>query len=125
MARKLVILSLLLLLCCVPSIGMAAEITDQELTRLEAIFNQLESNNKTQETKLMRASELLKKSETQINLLNEKLSLAEQSISQAQNSLAKANQSLQAYEKEVKRERNKLKFERNLLLIAVGVLAFR
>jgi hypothetical protein len=104
---------------------MAHEITDQELTRLEQIFNQLEINNNEQAKKLERASELLLKSEKQINLLSEKLNLAEKSIVQTQDSLVKANQFLTQYEKEVKRERNKLKFERNLLLLAVGYLALK
>ncbi len=121
------ICTLLLLLCLLlpSSIGMAAEITDQELTRLEQIFQQLEINNNEQQQKLERASNLLTQSETQILLLNEKLRTAELSINQAQNSLQKANESLQAYEREMRKERSRLKFERNLLLIGISVLALK
>ena len=121
MIKNICILSLLLSLLWLPCAGSAAEITDQELTRLDQIFEQLESNNNEQSRKLGRASELLRKSETQINLLSEKLKQAEQSISQAQNSLVKANQSLDKYEKEV----NKIKWQRNILLIGISVFALR
>ena len=119
MIKNICILSLLLSLLWLPCTGLAAEITNQELTRLEQIFEQLEVNNNEQSQRLERASSLLQTSETQINLLNEKLKQAEQSINQAQNSLAKANQSLNRYEKEV----NKIKWQRNICLWAAVVLA--
>lgn len=103
------------LLAFSPGICSAATIMDQELDRLEVIFNQLESNNKTQDEKLARASELLQKSEAQINLLNEKLTKAEQSINQAQNSLEKVNQSFTKYEKETQKEIRGLKVQRVVL----------
>lgn len=120
MIRKLLLsfVFLLLLLVYSPGISYAAEyqITEQELTRLEQIFQTLENNNNKQAEQLERASNLLQKSEKQILLLNEKLMLAEQSIAQAQNSLEKANKSFKEYEKEVKRETNKLKLQRDICL---------
>ena len=121
MIKNICILSLLLSLLWLPCTGLAAEITNQELTRLEQIFDQLEQSNNEQSQRSERASSLLMKSENQINLLSVKLKQAEQSISQAQNSLAKASQSLDKYEKEV----NKIKWQRNILLIGISVFALR
>ena len=107
-------LAFLLLLALPYGICSAAEITTAELDRLEVIFNQLEQNNNEQSTKLEKASALLTKSESQINLLSEKLKQAEQSIILAQNSLEKANQSLQQLERENKSEKRRMAWQRNL-----------
>lgn len=117
MTPRLKLLSVLLLCCLLlvlPGTCSAYTITTEELTRLETIFNQLESNNNEQGKKLERASELLQKSEKQIQLLNEKLTIAEQSINQAQNSLEKVNKSFSEYERESKKEKNRLTWQRNL-----------
>lgn len=107
-------LAFLLLLALPHGICSAAEITTVELDRLEAIFDQLERNNSEQSTKLEKASALLAKSESQINLLSEKLKQAEQSIILAQNSLEKANRSLEQLGRENKSEKRRLTWQRNL-----------
>lgn len=130
---------LLLCLLLLPSTGMAAEITDQELTRLEQIFQQLGINNnrlladltesKTDLTqarlKLAEYQADLQTLQTQLTLLRKESQEAKANLLTAQSYLEKANISLKQYEKEMSRERNRLKFERNLLLIGIGVLALR
>jgi septal ring factor EnvC (AmiA/AmiB activator) len=137
---KNICMSLLLLcLLLVPSIGMAAEITDQELTRLEQIFQQLEINNnrlladltqsKTDLTQarlnLAEYQKDLATLQAQLLTLKRESQEAKSNLLTAQSYLENANQSLKQYEREMKAERNRLKFERNLLLLAVGYLALK
>lgn len=108
------------LLCffLVGGICSAAEITTDELNRLDQIFQQLEQNNNAQQEKLQRASALLLQSEKQILQLSERLTKAEQSITAAQNSLQRANESFKRYEQEVKAEIQKNKLQRDVAIVA-------
>ena len=121
-SKNMLVSLLLLFFLFAPCTGMAAEITTAELDRLDQIFEQLESNNQEQTKKLERASDLLKRSENQINLLSEKLKQAEVSLQTAQGSLELANKSLAIFEREQKAKINRLKFERNMLLLGIGYL---
>ena len=137
--KNIFISALLFLLLLVPCTGLAHEITDQELTRLDQIFGQLEINNNALLNDLSQSKQDLSQArqkleeyqkdlaelQTQLKLLRTESKEAKANLETAQSSLQKANQSLDKFVKEAKAEANKLRFERNLLFIVAGVLAFR
>lgn len=135
----------LLLLCCLlalwPGTCLAADyrITDQELTKLEQIFNQLEQSNdkllnelslsqqdlKTAKVKLEEYQKDLAVLQTQLRQLREESTKARANLQQAQISLEKANESLNKFEKEARLENNRLRTQRNLGILAAVIMAFR
>ena len=96
--RKSICILLVVCLLSLPATCFAAgyTVTNQELTRLEQIFNKLQSNS----IKLEQESQ---KQKIQLQTLNIQLTQAESSISQTQSSLARANESLQQSVREVKK----------------------
>ena len=99
-----------------PATCFAADysIQEQELTRLEQIFNKLEMNSELQ------AQELAKQ-KTQLQTLKSHLMQAENSIQATQGSLARANASLEQSAREVK----KIKAQRTTaVVVAVAGLLY-
>lgn len=84
------------------------------MTRLEQIFNKLQSNSEMQVQEL-------KKQKIQLQTLKSQLTQAENSINQAQSSLQKVNESLQQSVREVK----KIKAQRTAaVVVAVAGLLY-
>lgn len=107
---------LVLCLLSMPATCFAADysIQEQELTRLEQIFNKLEMNSELQ------AQELAKQ-KTQLQTLKSHLMQAENSIQATQGSLARANASLEQSAREVK----KIKAQRTTaVVVAVAGLLY-
>ena len=148
MGTKLLPLVLSLLLLSPVTLCSAGEyqLTEDQLTTLEANLAQLEQNSRLQndsylkveqslqdsnkqimtlQTKLTKVEALLVRSGTQITILQEKLAQAEQSTNLAETSLQTANKSLDKYEKEVKSEVRKLTWQRNVLILGLGYMATR
>lgn len=89
-------------------------VPETDLTRLEQIFNKLQSNSE------MQAQEL-KKQKIQLQTLKSQLTQAENSIQATQNSLQRANESLQQSAREVK----KIKAQRTAaVVVAVAGLLY-
>lgn len=130
MTLKNSILSLVLLSCLLwlPATGMAAEIMDTELTRLEQIFQQLAVNNEAllseltiSKQDLAQARQKLGESQQVLTMLQKQLLVlktesvtARGELEQAQNSLQSTNKSLQVYENEMRRERSRLRLQRDI-----------
>ena len=115
------------------------QITDQELTRLEQIFQQLDENNRQllselseSQTDLTQARLKLEEYQRDLAALQNQLlelkaesTAARENLLTAQDLLQKANESLQAYEREVQSEIKGLKLQRGVLILGLGYLAFR
>lgn len=125
--RKKLFCVLLSLWLLVVSSGISAaqtmEIQDNEVMRLEQIFNQLATNNEQQQNELEQSKQDLLESKRLTADLLTATKEAKISMVAAQASLEKANLSLNQYEKETKREITKLKMERNLSIL-LAVFAF-
>ena len=81
------------------------QITETQLTQLEQIFNQLETNSIQSQTELTTLK-------AQVKLLNNQLTELKKSTVQAQNSLQNANRSLEMLDKEIKAERRQAKIDK-------------
>ena len=81
------------------------QITETQLTQLEQIFNQLETNSIQSQTELTTLK-------AQVSLLNNQLAGLKLSTVQAQNSLQEANKSLEMLEQEIKQERREAQIEK-------------
>ena len=109
---------MLLVLCLLslPATCFAADysIQEQELTKLETIFDKLKSNSELQEQESQ-------KQKIQLQTLKSQLTQAENSIQATQSSLARANESLQQSAREVK----KIKAQRTAaVVVAVAGLLY-
>ena len=100
------------------------QISESELTRLEANLNQLEKNNETKQ-------QLLTEQKTQLTEANQQLEtvkielIASKSLNEAtQKSLERANQSLQQFEDEAKRKIRVKTRQRNLWIAISGGLLY-
>ena len=134
MLKRLAIL--LFLLCWLLSPGICSaqdyKITDQQLTRLEQIFNLLDSTQQEQLQSYLEQQKLndnLKQQVTDLQKFNDSL---KNSIVKTQNelnetrlSLTKVNQSFETYDKTVQSEIRSLKLQRNICLLAVAVIAVK
>ena len=99
--HTLFLLCLLVLLVFQPmtcSAEKTYQITETQLTQLEQIFNQLETNSITSQTELTTLK-------AQVTLLNSQLTELKQSTAIAKNSLQEANKSLEMLGQEIKAER--------------------
>jgi septal ring factor EnvC (AmiA/AmiB activator) len=112
---------LLLCLClaAMPTTAYAAtyQITDEQLTKLETIFNQLQIINSQLQSDLTLSKQDLMKLDKQLAQLQEELKLAKSDLAQSQLALTKANTYLATYEKQVNKEIASLKFQRNAAII--------
>lgn len=129
--------SLSLLLCCLllllPITVSAAEITNDELLKLEQTFSELRNINNvlmqdsTQSQKdLIKALSLLRESQTELKKLQEQLIVlraesqaAKEDLKKASDSLKEANQSFDQYAKEMKAKQNRLTWQRNIAIVGV------
>lgn len=96
------------------------QISETELTRLEANSNQLEKSNATKQ-------QLLTEQQTQLTEANQQLGTAQKELTaskslndQTQKSLERANQSLQQLEDEAKRKIRVKTHQRNLWIAITG-----
>lgn len=113
--RKSICILLVVCLLSLPAICFAADYNqDQELTKLEVIFDRLQSNSIKQEQEFQ-------KQKIQLQTLNSQLKQAENSIQATQNSLQRANESLQQSAREVK----KIKSQRTAaVVVAIAGLLY-
>ena len=114
--RKSICILLVLCLLLLPGTCFAADysVQEQELTRLEQIFDKLQTNSELQEQEFQ-------KQKIQLQNLKSQLIQAENSIQATQNSLARANESLQQSAREVK----KIKAQRTAaVVVAVAGLLY-
>ena len=145
MGKKITTLLLLSLLFFWPVTGWAAtyQMTEDELTRLETVFQELKSTNAIlmadstkSQTDLIRALKLLKESQAELtklssllNTLQAESNLAKNDLKQANAELAKANQYFEQHAKEQKKVQARLRTERTLWqavsFIAVGVFVYK
>ena len=141
MGKKITTLLLLsLLLFSWPVTGWAAtyQVTEDELTRLETVFQELKSTNAilmADSTKsqmdLIRALKLLKESQAELTKLSSLLTtlqaesnLAKNDLKQANAELAKANQYFEQYAKEQKKVQARLRTEKTFWMIAAGAATY-
>lgn len=101
----------------------AAEISDQDLLRLENNLAQLQINLQEREKRYQKVSDLLVKSDKQIMILESQLTRAELLIDQTQNSLQNANKSLEKLEKETKAKIRKVTLQRDLTILGAVAMA--
>lgn len=109
------------------SISQAEEmyqISESELTRLEANLNQLEKNNETKQQLLTEQKTQLTEANQQLETVKKEL-IASKSLNEAtQKSLERANQSLQQFEDEAKRKIRVKTRQRNLWIAISGGLLY-
>ena len=110
----------------------AAEISEQDLDKLESNLNQLQIQTQEQDKRYQRVNDLLVKSDKQIQISNSQITLleaqltkAEQLINQTQNSLQSANLLLEKQEAESKSKIRNLTFQRDLLIVGLAYMAFK
>lgn len=140
MGKKITTLLLLSLLFCWPVTGWAAtyQMTEDELTRLETVFQELKSTNAIlmadstkSQTDLIRALKLLRESQAELtklssllNTLQAESNLAKNDLKQANAELAKANQYFEQYAKEQKKVQARLRTEKTFWIIAAGTATY-
>ena len=131
---------LLSLLCCLSLLlspaGMCLaqdyKVTDQQLTRLETIFNLLDSTQQEQVQSYLEQQKLndsLKQQVIDLQKFNDSLRISivktQNELNETRLSLTKANQSFETYDKQIKSEMRSLKFQRDICLLAVAVMAVK
>ncbi len=118
--------SVLLLLFSAPVTISAAEptyqMTDQELTELSMIFEQLESRQKQQEALLTQQVEQLTTLQGQLETSKKQISSSQTEMQKLQTSLRRANQSLQESSDEAKRAHDRLERQRNMWAVVAAIV---
>lgn len=100
------------------------QISESELTRLEANLNQLEKNNETKQQLLTEQKTQLTEANQQLETVKKEL-IASKSLNEAtQKSLERANQSLTELEKEAKRKIRVKTRQRNLWIGVSAALIY-
>ena len=122
-----VLLSALLFCAFLPGLQVQAEtmyqISETELTQLEANLNQLEKNNETKQQLLTEQKTQLTEANQQLETVQKELTASKSLNEATQKSLERANQSLTELEKEAKGKIRVKARQRNLwIAIAGGVL---
>ena len=106
-------------------------ITEEELTLLEEILNELSNVNEGQRVMLWNLQEMLKASETRLEasernsrMLSVKLDWLSKELTAQTSSLENANRLLQEYEEEERRTKRRIERQRNIayVLAAVAVI---
>ena len=123
-----VLLSALLFCAFLPGLQVQAEtmyqISETELTQLEANLNQLEKNNETKQQLLTEQKTQLTEANQQLETVKKEL-IASKNLNEAtQKSLLRANQSLTELEKEAKRKIKVKTRQRNLWIAISGGLLY-
>ena len=143
--KNIVLLWLFLALLCLAAMPTSAyaqsyTISEEQLTRLDTIFDQWQKTNQKLQVELKLSKSELYNSQMKViayqkdleklqqdfqGILNE-LARSKANLQAANYQLQKANESLTMYEKQVQREINSLKTQRTTLAIGLlGVLVFR
>ena len=100
------------------------QISETELTQLEANLNQLEKNNETKQQLLTEQKTQLTEANRQLETVQKEL-IASKSLNEAtQKSLERANQSLKQFEDEAKRKIRVKTRQRNLWIAISGGLLY-
>lgn len=96
------------------------QISEGELTRLEANLNQLEKNNETKQQLLTEQKTQLIEANQQLETVWKELTASKNLNEATQKSLARANQSLTELENEAKRKIRVKTRQRNLWIVIAG-----
>lgn len=96
------------------------QISETELTRLEANLDQLKKNNETKQQLLNEQRTQLTEAETQLETVKKELTASKTLNAQTQKSLESANQSLKRLEAEAKRKIRVKTRQRNLWIAITG-----
>ena len=123
-----VLLSALLFCAFLPGLQVQAEtmyqISETELTQLEANLNQLEKNNETKQQLLTEQKTQLTEANQQLETVQKELTASKSLNEATQKSLERANQSLTELEKEAKRKIKVKNRQRNLWIAISGGLLY-
>ena len=123
-----VLLSALLFCAFLPGLQVQAEtmyqISETELTQLEANLNQLEKNNETKQQLLTEQKTQLTEANRQLETVQKELTASKSLNAQTQKSLERANQSLKQFEDEAKRKIKVKTRQRNLWIAISGGLLY-
>ena len=96
------------------------QISESELTRLEANLNQLAKNNETKQQLLTEQKTQLTEANQQLETVKKELTASKSLNEATQRSLERANQSLQQLEDEAKRKIRVKTHQRNLWIAITG-----
>ena len=96
------------------------QISETELTRLEANLDQLKKNNETKQQLLTEQRTQLTEAKTQLETVKKELTASKTLNAQTQKSLESANQSLKRLEAEAKRKVRVKTRQRNLWIAIAG-----
>lgn len=123
-----VLLSALLFCAFLPGLQVQAEtmyqISETELTQLEANLNQLEKNNETKQQLLTEQKTQLTEASQQLETVKKELTASKNLNEATQKSLLRANQSLTELEKEAKRKIRVKTRQRDLWIAISGGLLY-
>ena len=100
------------------------QISESELTRLEANLNQLAKNNETKQQLLTEQQTQLTEANQQLETVKKELTASKNLNAVTQRSLEKANQSLTEYEKEAQHKVQVKARQRNLWIAISGGLLY-
>lgn len=100
------------------------QISESELTRLEANSNQLEKNNETKQQLLTEQRAQLTEASQQLETVQKELTASKSLNEATQKSLLRANQSLTELEQEAKRKIRVKTSQRNLWIAISGGLLY-
>ena len=100
------------------------QISETELTRLEANLNQLEKNNETKQQLLTEQKTQLTEANQQLETVKKELIASKNLNAVTQRSLEKANQSLTEYKKEARHKVQVKARQRNLWIAISGCLLY-
>ena len=100
------------------------QISESELTRLEANLNQLEKNNETKQQLLTEQKTQLTEANQQLETVQKELTASKNLNEATQKSLLRANQSLTELEQEAKRKIRVKTRQRNLWIAISGGLLY-
>ena len=125
---KCIVFSAVLLFCL--SVGSASQaeemyqISESELTQLEANLNQLSKNNETKQQLLTEQKTQLTEANQQLEAVQKELTASKSLNAQTQKSLERANQSLTELKQEAKRKIRVKTRQRNLWIAISGGLLY-
>lgn len=100
------------------------QISETELTQLEANLNQLKKNNETKQQLLTEQQTQLTEANQQLEIVKKELTASKSLNAQTQKSLESANQSLRKFEDEAKRKIRVKTRQRNLWIAISGGLLY-
>ena len=124
--KKVLYIALLVCLFSVPATGadaaMTYQVTAQEMTQLEDIFNQLDSRQKQQQKLLTEQEEQLAKLNTQLKTSQTEIESSRKATVTLQNSLDAANESLQKSAQEAKRTQKRIERQRDTWAVVAAIV---